>query len=108
MTERLRPYFCWYVSALSVNREEIETGLVKVLERTGLKKGFWKNTRFSNDGVAVNIEYEAGGAKTYLRVGLESNSVEKGEKYKIIIQRQIDEFAKKLGANVRPENTNYS
>lgn len=88
-SKRLKPYYFWNFSTNRIMSEEVESGLVKTLEEAGLKRGLLRRTKFRGDGVKVKFEYDKG-TIVRMKVDLYADSVEKGERMRELIQKQID------------------
>ena len=87
---KLKPYCYWNISIGEYARDEVEEGIVKALEKTGLKRGLLRRSRFKGNGLEVYLETEKG-ARTRIKVDLYAvPNAKKLDETRESIQDEID------------------
>ncbi|MFH1311147.1 MAG: hypothetical protein ABIH65_01955 [Nanoarchaeota archaeon] len=88
-SKELKAYCSWNISTSRYFGEEIKNGLVKILEKAGMKRKFLIRTKFKGESVEVNLEYDMG-VRGGMEVKLYAGKIKEGERMRQIIQQQID------------------
>ena len=87
---KLRPYCYWNISMGKYAIDEVKDGLLKTLEKTGLKRGLLRRSRFKGNGLEVYLETEKG-ARTRIKVDLYAvPNAKKLDETRESIQDEID------------------